>query len=132
MRQRLQQRAVLEARRLALGAVGHDDRAPARGGDGAQLRRGGEGRAAAAEQAGALDLVDQRAASRASRAPAAASGRLAVDGEVLLQRQRAVGGHALQQPRQRAPRRASALVGSAIVEAEPLIAWTRSTVALEC
>jgi len=45
----LQQCAVLEARRLALGAIRHYDRAPPAAGNRAHLRRGGEGRATVAK-----------------------------------------------------------------------------------
>ncbi len=55
----LEQRAVLQAGGLPLGSVGHHDRPAPRSGYGAHLRRGGKGRAAAAEQTRALDLLDQ-------------------------------------------------------------------------
>ena len=63
-----QQDGVLAAGRLALGAVGHDHLAPAALGDRGELQRGGEARPAAAAQAAALDLVDQRGAVEPRRA----------------------------------------------------------------
>ncbi len=69
--ERLEQHAVLQARRLGLDGVHDDDRAPARAGDRAQLDRGREGGASAAGQPGALYLVDQERGALA-RAPARA------------------------------------------------------------
>ena len=64
VRRELQQELVLAAGRLALRAVGHDHRAAlahAGPGDRGQLPVHREGRAAAAGQAGRLDVVDERA-----------------------------------------------------------------------
>ncbi len=130
-----QQRAVLQARRLALGGVGHDDRAAARAGDGAHLGGRGERRAAAPEQARALDLLDQHVAcSRARRRPRPRrAGQRTVHVEVLA---RACSGAAradpAEQPRQRGSRRRRRrlALGSALGDrrmAEPLIAGSRSS-----
>ena len=85
------------ARRLALGGVDDDDRAPARGGHGAQLRGGREARAAAPAQAGALDLLDQ-GRLRAASVPALRIGSRPVRVEVCFEAHRAVRGDARQQP----------------------------------
>ena len=107
MRQRLEQRAVLQARGLALGGVDHDDRAPARG----SRPRASCGRrkagAAATAQARALDLARSAAPTR-SRAPvvrALAAGSGPWTARCSLEAQRAVGRDARQQPRQRRCRR---------------------------
>ena len=70
------QHDVLEARRLALGAVRDHDRPPARR-DRGELRRGREPRAALAAQPAALDLGEQRRAGL---------GQLAVPLDVLVER----------------------------------------------
>ena len=78
------QQLVLRAGRLAFGAVGDDDRTPARG-YGPQLARRGKGSPAAAAQATALDHVDECVSVAAP-----GQGRLPVHGEVLLQGHRGI------------------------------------------
>ena len=113
----LQQRAVLEARGLALSAVGHHDRAPAPRGDRAHLGGGGERGATVPEQPGALDLLDQRlrVLARAPAASAAHRGQRTVDGEVPGQRHGPVAPHAGEQPGQRGSGvRTDGVAGSAL------------------
>jgi len=104
VRQQLTQRAVLEARRLPLGGVDHDDRAPPRGGDGAQLGGRRKATTAAAAQARTLDPLDQLGgrAPAALRPPISDRREAAVDVQMLVEAQcSAVRGDTAQQPRQR-------------------------------
>ena len=101
MGQILEQHAILAARGLSLGHVGQHDRASADqrstgAGDRPHLRRSRKRGAAAAEQAGLLDEIDQRTC--ATPFTALGERRLAVSRQVLPQAHRTVRRYVCEQP----------------------------------